>query len=223
LTAGTGLRNVVLLAILIQAGLGQASHVGRDQSFDGVLERPVPGDDIQLLTATDAFVSALNATGIQGGAVMKSEGCHDDPVKQSWRPMGRKLRDVLDSIVWADGRYKWEKGDGVVNLLPVDGEPELLKTPILEFHADNVLSAREALGILLSLPDVKKRMTDLNLKRGLEISVTPHSLSPKKVSIECKDTTLRGALNAIARAEPNAIWEYFEFRCAERNEVLIRF
>jgi len=137
--------------------------------------------------------------------------------------MGRKLRDVLDSIVWADSRYRWEDRGGVVNLLPVAGEPELLKTPIMEFHAADVLSAREALGILLSLPDVKKRMSDLNLKRGLEVFVSPHSLSPKRVSIDCKNTTMRGALNAIARAEPNAIWEYYEFHCERRNEVLIRF
>src|SRR6266403_3177377 len=36
------------------------------------------------------------------------------------------LRDALDSIVRMDPRYRWQNANGVVNLMPAAGEPELL-------------------------------------------------------------------------------------------------
>src|SRR5215471_4891075 len=96
--AGTSLRQLVLLGILIQAGLGQAAQVERERGLENPLERSVPGYDVQLLTATDAFASALNASGVRGGVVMISEGCHDDAVKQTWYGQKTPRRARFDRV-----------------------------------------------------------------------------------------------------------------------------
>lgn len=148
-------------------------------------------------------------------------GCEQDNLKQAWTPLNKSLRQGLDTIVRADPRYRWEVVDEVINLLPAGGEPALLKTRINEFHVENMNSAIDALGPVLALPEVKKAMKGLRLKPGIVLFIT--SRSSKPFSVKCEGVTLRQALNAIARAQGKAIWDYFEVHCNGRDEVVIRF
>jgi hypothetical protein len=151
------------------------------------------------------------------------QDCDLDEPKQMWGPMQSPLRDVLDAIVYEDSRYRWHLEGGVVNLLPAAGEPALLKIRIPRFRVKHALRAKDALKKLLALDEVKKGMQEHNLKQGLTIIISPHHLNPKGFSVDCRDVTLREALNAIARAQGWGTWDYIETHCEDRHEFIIRF
>jgi hypothetical protein len=133
------------------------------------------------------------------------------------------LPETLDSIVLADPRYRWELVDGVINVLPVAGEPAFLSTRISELDVRNVTSANRPLGKLQELPEVKKAMTDLRLRWGVTLFASGQLPHPASFSVHCKDVTLREALNGIARAQGFTVWDYIETHCGGEDEVIIRF
>ena len=210
---------LVVSAISVTGQTGQLSQSSVDES---ILERQVPGASLEYLATKAAFHSTLGRTRTAGG-MARIAGCEEDTFKQSWNPLNAPLRQVLDSIVEADPRFRWQVEEGVVNLLPASGEPPLLGVRISDFHVENVAEASDALSKLLALPEVKRRMSDLRLKHGLNIFVSPSQPRPKEFSVSCKGVTLREALNSIARAQGRAIWQYTEIRCDGKNEVIIKF
>lgn len=211
----------IVLGISTQIVLGQSRQVTNSVS-DDVLKRQVPGTDSEYLTTVDAFSLILNYTGVPGG-IVKIASCKQETMKQPVKMQGLVLREVLNAIVEADPRYHWQYENGVVNLLPTEGEPTLLKTPITQFDVNDVASAEFAADKLLALPEIQKKMQELHLSHGLKLLVTPSNPKPSTFSVHCKNASLREALNAIARAQGRAIWDYVEIHCDQRNEVVIRF
>src|ERR1044071_8844039 len=206
----------IIIGILVLSVFGQTSQTGSPSLSDAPLDRTVNGIDLEYSTTPDAFYASLGRTKVAGGMV-KVVNCEGDTFKQIWNPFGRPLRQVLDGIVAADPRYRWELNEGVVNLLLAKGDPALLGIHIKEFHVEKATEASEALGYLLALPEVKKGMANLNLKHGLNIFVSPRSPHPKEFSVDCKGITLREALNAIAKAQGRAVWDYIEMHCDGKN------
>lgn len=207
--------------LLFSAPFAPTKHI-QAKAQEDILQRKVPGNEIEFLTTTDAFYSSLGRTRSPGG-MARLASCEPDTLLQSWKPSEAALREVLDVLVASDPRYKWKMEDDVVNLLPATGEPTLLKTRLSEFNIEDTASARAALAQLLALSEVKKRMRDLHLKPGIALITglsTPH---PTKFSVKQSGGTLRDALNAIARAEGQGIWDYVETHCNGTDEVMIRF
>jgi hypothetical protein len=190
------------------------------EAAENILQRNVPGDEQEYLTTTDVFHSSLGRVSVPGGMV-RIFNCREDTIKHSWKAQGSTLRQVLDAIVAADSRYHWEVSDGVVNLLPVSGEPALLRARINEFHIENTASSLDALLRLLKLPEVVEAMSKLHLKPGLML--VDYWSAPRQFSVRSNGVTLRQALNAIARANGRDIWEYVEIHCDGKDEVVIRF
>ena len=212
----------IFVATLMFGRGGTNKKVSRPSLAEDVLERSVQENELEYFTTTDAFYSSLDQTRSPGGMV-RIMNCEDDKLKRPWRPSGSSLRQVLDAIVIADPRYQWQTQDDVINLLPIAGEPALLKIRIDEFHAKEITSGREALRHLLVLAEVRKGMEELHLKPGVALINSLSSFRPSSFSVHCKGVTLRQALNAIAHAEGSAIWDYVEIHCNGRDEVVIRF
>jgi hypothetical protein len=207
---------VVVLAMIAS---GQTPRIVKP-SADEMLERRLPGNEVEYFTTRDAFSMGLSGVGMAGGGA-RVLGCEGDYFKQLWGPMNKTLRQALDTIVETDPRYRWELVDGVINLLPAKAEPALLQTHISEFRVENMFSAMDALSPLLALPEVKKAMDDLHLKPGIAVFVS--SVSRKPFSVKCKNVTLRQALNAIALAQGHITWDYVELHCGGKDEVIVRF
>jgi hypothetical protein len=212
----------LMIVPLLLVVMGQTNQVKKPISSEDILARQVPGNDLEYLTTVDAVSLTLNYAGAAGG-IIRIGSCTEETIKQPWKAQGSPLRQVLDTIVAADPRYRWQHEDGVINIVPATGEPDFLRVRITEFQVKNISSANAALGHLLALPEVKKGMADLNLKHGLNLFVSPKSPLPETFSVHCRDVTLRQALNAIARAQGRAVWDYIEMHCDGKNEVVIRF
>lgn len=192
----------------------------QDKARDEILNRAVPGHEMEFLKTSDAFHAALEETRLPGG-IVKTFECEPDTLVQSWHPENAALNKVLDNLVATDSRFYWEEREGVLNLLPTRGEPLLLKTPVPAFSVENVLSAHDALQRLLERDEVKKSMENLHLKRGLTLF---SALSNGRTfSVPPTNGTFRDALNAIARANGTAIWQYVERHCDGIDEVAIKF
>ncbi|MEK6406177.1 MAG: hypothetical protein AABN34_04360 [Acidobacteriota bacterium] len=216
------MRNLKSLTICVVIGLviavsAQTTQIAKPSAHE-MLERSLPGNEVDYFTTTDAFHMSLG--GMAGGSARVLD-CDGDYFKQVWSPLNKTLRQALDTIVENDPRYRWQVVDQVINLLPATGEPVLLQTRIKEFRVENISLAMDTVSPLLKLPEVKKAMDDLDLKHGIAGFFT--SPSPKPFSVKCENVTLRQALNAIARAEGRAVWDYVETHCYKQNEVIIRF
>lgn len=194
----------------------------QENASEAILQRKVPGSELEFLSTRNAFHSSLWLTNVPGGMATVVD-CEPDTLMQSWKPSNAALGQVLDTLVATDPRYRWQMQDGVVNLLSAMGEPALLKTRLNQFDIKDVASAWEALSLLLALPEVKQRMRDLQLKPGIAIITGSSQPNPPKTSVKQHGGTLRQALNAIALAQGRAIWEYTERHCDNQREVVIRF
>jgi hypothetical protein len=213
---------VILICGVAGPDMAQSGNTARDNRPKDLLERQVPGYNLERLTTFSAYSSALAFT-LSPGGIVRIGSCSEEPTTYTWRPAGSKLRETLDSIVVADPRYRWELVDGVINVLPVAGEPAFLTTRIGELEVRNATSANWPLGKLQALPEVKRAMRDLGLRWGVTLFVSGQPPHPADFSVRCKDVTLREALNAIARAQGIAVWDYVETHCDGIDEVIIRF
>jgi hypothetical protein len=201
---------------------GQTSRPEMRSSADEILARQVTGGDLEYLTTTTIFSRSLGGVGAAGGMVT-IQNCDGENSKHAWKPIVQPLRRVLDTMIEADPRYRWQVEDGIINVLPVGGEPALLRTRISKFRVIDATSALDTLSKLLALPEVKKRMEDLHLKPGIAPISYWSSPNPKPFSVRCEGVTLQQALNSIARAQGRVVWDYVELHCGGKDEVVIRF
>lgn len=132
----------------------------------------------------------------------------DNDVKRyNFKPQGLKLKDVLDSIVVAEPRYKWSVEDGVINFVPRVDYPAILDVPVREFKAEKS-RIEFMIDNLEAMPEVRRRGEELGLHYREKIYVS--LLGRADLSLGCKDSNVRGVLNAIAKLR-NTLWLYKEF------------
>lgn len=210
---------VCSLNLLLAGVLFAQSNTIPAPSFQNALTRPVFTDGERSFTTPEAFHASLDRTRVPGGMVIIS-GCREDAPAKNWNPQGHALAQVLNELVAADRTYTWEIQDGAINLLPVGGEPPLLQTHISEFTV-KTRSSLDALNQLQQRAEMKTAMSNAELKGGL--AIITYSPSHTEFSVQFKGGTLRQALNAIAVSNGHDVWDYREFHCGERNEVMIRF
>jgi hypothetical protein len=217
---------VIVILSLPQLILSQARQSTKQPLSGDILERRVPGDDLEYLTTTNAFRAALAGAGATGGIASVATGCEDDPIVQRWMPVGASLKSVLDWIVAADPGYRWGSDSGVINLLPKDSEPALLKTRISRFRLDKSTDIDSAVDQLLLLPEVKQRENELHFTTGVKLIVRPSSKNDPKITLDCENMTVLEALNAIVRAYGRAVWLYRERHCAGKTiyrvDIIVR-
>ncbi len=182
------------------------------------LSKMVQVRESQDSSSSALFTNTLTSAHLPGGVVAVLDCVSPDEPKLSMPALTTSLKDALNSITALDRRYRWEMQRGAINLLPVAGEPELLKAKIQDFEIDeSKASVLFASGILLQNSDVQRAEARLRLKRdGLETYIG--GISPgTEIKLNLQDVTVREALNAIANAHGHAIWRYSESHCDGQN------
>ena len=125
-------------------------------------------------------------------------------------PTNTTLRGVLDAVVSAEPEYYWNVDEAVVNFVPRDNEPLLLRTIVSRLEVREV-GPNEALFQLLALPEVDKvARAELGLHTvtggAYAFMMDGSKFERKKVSLSLTNVTVLEALNAIARAHGSAVW-----------------
>lgn len=213
----------VLLTTLVIGPRGHASQ----SSSDGALNRNAMIGTGKT-TAVNAFVTALRTAGVPGGIAAVSQ-CGDDR-QYVFSASGPTLEDVLRNIESTDRRYTWNIINGLVNILPVEGDPSLLKLRIKKLHINNVSSIDEAANQLFSAQQVRNEALKLRLTPGLtrigmsdlkRVEATQPAAQQHDLTIS--DLTVRESLSAISRANGKAVWEYRERHCNGKAEFQVQF
>lgn len=212
---------IILAAIVVGSVQPVCSVYSQRKTTADVLEKHMAGGNLQEETVEGAFISCLGRARLPGG-IVRVLGCEDrlTPGKVAL-PEGT-VRDGLEAIVHISPSYRWQAGDGVVNLLPTREQPALLDVRIALLRVDKAPSVRSAVATLVALPEVRSALVRLELVEGVRILHGPISLEPEPpFSVDCRNVTVRGALNEIVRREGRAVWEYKEAHCDGKNEFWI--
>jgi hypothetical protein len=154
-------------------------------------------------------------------------GC-EEPSGGGVHLLGSTLREVLDEIVTADPDYVWKVEDGVVNLLPTKGVPDLLTVRIAAFDSGNARSLAAAGTYLLALPELRGRATLLGFSQAVTRSglgaIGPIGTpAPKLLKVRLRDVSLLDALNALVRANEHGEWVYHETHCESASSFVVQF
>lgn len=217
-------RELFALALVIDCLVLTALGHAQQAAPDSFLHRQIEVEETADITTTEAFSTSLLAAQTPGGIVRITD-CEAETVTQRLTAHSSTLQDLLEGIVLADARYRWEINDGVVNLIPRDGEAPLLGTRISKLEVTDAASIYLPLSKLMSLPEVREMTAKLQLSEGTHFSVMSAALNSnaKRYSVSCENVTLREALNAIVRAHGRAVWAYREKRCDGKVEFFIDF
>jgi hypothetical protein len=203
---------------------GHQEQRGKPEAEAELLTRPVKLPSSPL-SVDSALQLAMLTSGAPGGAVI-TQGC-EEPSNSIVRFQGSTLREVLDDIVTADPDYGWEVKDGVVNLIPAKGVPDLLTLRISAFDTGDATSVTTAKTFLFALPEVREREAELGFDQGGigtgPYAIVPGAPPPPKLDVRLQDVTLLEALNALVRAHKHGVWLYYETHCKSNSHFSINF
>ena len=204
---------------------GHQQQAGKPEAEAELLMRPVKLPSSPL-SVNSAFQLAMLSSGAPGGEAL-TQGCAE-PSDSAVRPQNvGTLRDVLEDIVTADPEYRWEVKDGVVNLIPSQGVPDLLTLRIGAFDTGDATDVTTATTFLFALPEVRKRAVELGFDQAIYGSglsaIVPGAPPPPKLNVRLQDVTLLEALNALVRANKQGLWIYYETHCKSTNHYSINF
>jgi hypothetical protein len=222
-------KSLTVLVVLLGAFpvLGHQEQTGKPTPDAELLTRPVANLGPSPLSVSHAIQTAILGSGTSGGEVIM-QGC-EEPSDNAVRFRGNTLREVLDAIVRADPDYRWEVKDGVVNLLPAKGIPELLRFRIGTFDSGDATDAITAGAFLAFLPEVRQRAAELGFDGAISgsalgsITPGPPPPPPPKLGVHLQDMTLLDALNALVRANKRGVWIYREIHCDSTKHYDINF
>lgn len=135
---------------------------------------------------------------------------NDDGLSRlNFKPSSLSVRDILNSIVSADPRYKWNLENGVINLLPAVGNPSLLDTRLAEFKKENAMT-ESLFKSLENMPEVRQRATELGMDGPLPRLFRFGSVDTRKFTVHCQNCSVRDVLNEIVRQNGSS-WMYREY------------
>ena len=186
---------------------------------DDPLKRKVSVEP-QTARPVDYVASLLLLAGVAGGIEDYAPGC-DSSQEIRMPPLGGTLEDGLSQLKGQDNSLRWRVQDDGILVSKNPPATSLLDTKVGDFKFYRHDNAEEPTDRLLNLPIVKGRLSALSL------TLLPPEIGFAQARVErrpedqvvLKGTTLREALNAIARADHPRVW-LFEQRPCEGQTVL---
>jgi hypothetical protein len=137
------------------------------------------------------------------------------------------LKNILDSLVAQEPRYKWELKDGAINIIPLVGRDTLLAqfldTKVAQFvppsGTTDKFKIRDA---VLALPEVRQllKANDLSV-RQYDYAYRRSIYSNDDVHLAMTNTDVRGLLNHIAKETEHKVWSLE--RVGEKRELLLTY
>lgn len=215
---------LILLITLLFAPITQSQHKQTDgnQPSSEVQERRVKLYDLPVSTQ-EAFFDTLRQEKKPGGIVLLNRNCVVSEVKPQIQQEYTTLQTALNSIVKQDPWYSWNIDEGVVNLIPTDDEPDLLKIQIKKFHLNGDLNIHLALEKLLRLPEVETRAAKINLNKIMYGGLQSPRNTKSRLKFQLRNVTLRQTLNEIVRKDGIAVWRYRESNCDGKINSSLEF
>jgi hypothetical protein len=213
----------VLLAVAtgVTSSFDQAP-VLQDKAESEILKREISLPEFRYSETPAIIQKALLKAHLPGGIV--TVNCSENRRQYALSTPRISIRKLLFAMEQLDPEYTWQFSNGVVNLLPQQGIPELLETRFSEFNVQGVTSY-EALNALLEGQETKRKMAVLGLDKAvISLSIPtyydPEHSTPEnsfRFDLNLQNVTFRQILNEIVTKEGHKIWVYMERRCGEET------
>src|SRR5262249_20639111 len=116
-----------------------------------------------------------------------------------------RTREILDGLVRVEPAYQWRDGGDFIEVFPVRGRSVFLDAPVSAFDLKDV-GRNQAIDQLLSRPEVEAIMNSMNLRRQPAPGGVRDEAS--RFSLHLEATSLRQALNQIAKASGTNFWVF---------------
>jgi hypothetical protein len=198
---------ILVFLALIPVGSSGQRILGAESKSVEILDRAVPRWIVSVDRPFSSFAAkALGTSHTPGGVVLIDED--GDRTKLKISPSSLALHSVLDALVVADPRYRWQLSNEVVNITPVNGFPKVLDTVVARFDQENA-TAFEMLTALEVVPELRVRASKLGYS-DIRLNKFEGFVSPDKFSVHCTNCSLREILNEIVRKHGSALWCYSE-------------
>jgi hypothetical protein len=199
---------LVCWALLIPLTLGQTLPSSGKQAA-----QPSQRTPLFKITTASLFTHLL-LTARKPGGIAVASAC-TEPALQTLYSEDAPLNEALEEIVTVDPQYRLENQAGVINLMPRRAIPAFLELKIAKFEVKQAGSVNEALDKLLSVPEVKKQEPSFGprMLRGR----IGFASTAKPFDVKCNSCSIRQALNAIARAQGQAVWVYQQNQCDQTH------
>src|SRR2546423_11357973 len=125
---------LAIIPLFLLCSMNCKTQVNTSGSLD---ERLGDVPALQDVTIQRALLQVLSAAHISGG-IVETSSCavaQAEAPKHSFILAGLSVRQALDMIIEEDLKYEWSYDGKVINILPVAGLPEILKTKVHHFQA----------------------------------------------------------------------------------------
>jgi len=214
---------IVLIAVIIAlaiAALGQNNTITKELE-QSLLHREVTLPELRYVETSTIFQKALLSAKVPGGIV--AVNCDTSPKWDFVASRTTSLEAFLINLEQTDTNYIWQLNNGILNLLPRQGTPALLETPIKKFYVEKV-TAQDALNLLQEKPEVKRKKAELGLDKAV---ITINKAGPVNLesgrnatptfNLNLKEITFRHILNEIVKVQGRTTWIYTEKYCGDTN------
>lgn len=168
------------------------------------------------------FARSLLLAEKPGGLIFTNTHCSIPllPEDHEQQPLNVRLDALTESIP----SYVWTDSAGVINLVPRDGIPELLKTKISELEVDLNKTTSLAASMVTTTEDFRLAAARLGMKSGLQYGGLSSPTKPLPVkSIVFRDMTAFEILNELVRLKGKGIWLYSERETRSSTEFTLTF
>jgi type II secretory pathway component GspD/PulD (secretin) len=173
-------------------------------------QQPAPNDEPLRLV----HFSGIDLASILAQLALDQQlplGFEVDP-KKPRSPIDLKLanvrpREVLDGLVRVEPGYQWRDGGDFLEVFPVTGRSAFLDTPVSAFDMKDVTRS-QAIDQLMARPEVQAIINSIGLKPR---PVAQATAQDARFSAHVEATSLRQALNQIAKASGTNFWVFRSF------------
>jgi hypothetical protein len=90
------LTSIALSSLLVGVTFGQSRPSQLNGQSD-ILRRTVSGNETRVITTPEAFHASLDQARVPGG-VIRNLSCEGETFKQSWKPQGLPLGQLLNEV-----------------------------------------------------------------------------------------------------------------------------
>ena len=184
------------------------------------------GVHLEFASTREGFSAVLQSAKLPGG-ITTSFGCESQSGRSLSLPPGLPLADALEPVVSLEGIHYWTFQQGVVDLLPANGVPDVLNTTIGHFEWNTGTRVLPTLDQLFASPSVRSRLKELGLTSALDsiilLQKAPQMVDGRPVVAAngeervVENATLLSILNAIVASHGVGMWSYEERRCGSEK------
>ena len=201
------LKIALLILLYSTAVFGQVTTVPNKSAQVDDLDRPIPKWLPEKELTIGEFAARIP---VSAGVVFDSS--LERSKKYKLRPATLTVRGLLDAIVRAEPRYKWEIKRGVINLIPTDKFPALLESIIPNIDLKNVTTL-DGFDALENMPEFRT----LANNNGYGNYTVPRISNSSRLgnvspfSFKCTGCDIREIMNVYVRAYGRAVWGFDEY------------